>query len=573
MARRGKQKWTRRDVLKAGAAAAGATTLCYGMSIAGPKDKDKKEKKEKEEKPKGKGKDGGLPTSPRFTPFTQDLPIPPVLQPLAVGNPPFTPGAVFHGIAPEFANLAQFETFPTKYYEVRIRPTVAEIIPGIQTPMYGYNGLVPGPTIRARIGEPGVIRFHNDLAIENSVHYHGGHTPAHSDGYPNFYVLPGKARDYFYPNTVPRHNGQLDFTESPSTGWYHDHAMDITAETVLRGLAGFYLNFDDLEQNLIDSNVLPGDPFDIPVVIQDKRFNPDGTIFFDPLDHDGYIGDVFLCNGKAQPRLRVQRRKYRFRFLDGANARFFMLRMSNGQPFTQIGMDTWLLPFAIQRQTILLSMAKRADVIIDFTNAPAELTLNNIIEQDDGRGPGGKLLDPDVELPGTPLLKFIVEGPPVPNSATVQPGTPLRPNRPILANEIVATRTFEFDRRQGAWQINKQFFDPDIAQATPTLGTAERWILKNGGGGWWHPIHIHLESHQQQRLNGKIPPVYDRFKSDTTILGPGDEVEIFMKFRTFTGPFVFHCHNLEHEDMRMMFAFDPRTTPTTAPAPIQVRFP
>ncbi|MGZ0167883.1 MAG: multicopper oxidase domain-containing protein, partial [Planctomycetales bacterium] len=168
---------------------------------------------------------------------------------------------------------------------------------------------------------------------------------------------------------------------------------------------------------------------------------------------------------------------------------------------------------------------------------------------------------------------FIVEGPPQVNSATVDVGTPLRPHTPIHEEEVVATRIFEFERRKGAWQINHQFFDEHRADATPTLGTAERWILRNEGGGWWHPIHIHLESHQQIRQEGAIPPLEDRFKSDTALLGANTEIELLMKFRTFKGPFVFHCHNLGHEDMRMMFVFDPRVEPTQSPQPIQQSFP
>lgn len=355
--------------------------------------------------------------------------------------------------------------------------------------------------------------------------------------------------------------------------WYHDHGMDITAENVLKGLAGFFLTYDDLEMGLINSNVLPQDPYDIPIVIQDKTFNPDGTIFFDPLDHNGYLGDTFVVNGKVQPQLTVERRKYRFRFLDGANARFFELKLSNGQPFIGLGMDTWLFPNAIERDSLLLSPAKRADVIIDFTDAPDELFLENILVQEDGRGPKGKLFERETVNPGTPLLKFNVVGPRQPNSATVDVGTPLRPNTPIRPDEIVGTRVFGFERRKGAWQINDQFFDENLANATPTLGTAERWILRNEGGGWWHPIHIHLESHQIQSIDGVIPPIEDRFKSDTAMLGGGTEIELFMKFRTFKGPFVFHCHNLEHEDMRMMFVFDPRLTPTPSPQPIQQSFP
>ncbi len=516
-----------------------------------------------------------------YVPFTQEMPVAPVKQPLAVGTAPFEVGNVFHGVAPEYFNRVAaengqpyYEAFPTAFYEMRIQESTHEFFPGVQTPVYGYDGMVPGPTFKARVGQPVVIRQINELPdLEQSVHLHGGHNPAHSDGYPNFYVLPGEARDYYYTNTVPFERGEPDFTESPSTMWYHDHAMDLTAETVVKGLAGFFITQDDLEVGLVENNTLPRDEFDIPVVIQDKTFNPDGTIFFDPLDHNGYLGDTFIVNGNVQPAFRVQRRKYRFRFLNGANARFFLLRLSNGQPFVGLGKDTWLYPEAIRRDTLLLGMANRADVVIDFTNAPDELFLENILRQNDGRGPQGDLEEPDVLDEPIPLLKFIVEGDAPATDATVNIGTTLRPHRPIRQDEIVATRVFEFERRQGAWQINQQFFDENLANATPTLGTAERWILRNQGGGWWHPIHIHLESHQIQTVDGLAPLPEDAFKSDTAVLGPGTEIEIFMKFRTFRGPFVFHCHNLEHEDMRMMFVLDPRVEPTPAPQPLQQKFP
>ena len=201
-------------------------------------------------------------------------------------------------------------------------------------------------------------------------------------------------------------------------------------------------------------------------------------------------------------------------------------------------------------------MAERADVVVDFHDAPDVVFLENILRQDSGRGPGGDLQNPDVQIPGTPLVKFVVEGPNVANDATIQAGDLLRPNTPISAAEIVATRQFEFNRSEGAWQVNGQFFDENRSDANPAVGSAERWILKNGGGGWWHPIHIHLEAHQVQSFNGQAPPVYNSFKKDTTLLGPGDEAEVFIRFRDHLGRFVMHCHNLEHEDMRMMIRFD-----------------
>jgi FtsP/CotA-like multicopper oxidase with cupredoxin domain len=348
--------------------------------------------------------------------------------------------------------------------------------------------------------------------------------------------------------------------------------MDLTAENCIKGIAGFHLFTDDLEEQLIADNVLPSGAQDIPIILQDRRLRSDGTIFFDPLDHNGYLGDIQVANGVAQPYIRVQRRKYRLRFLDGANARFYLLKLTSGN-FTQIGNDSWLLPQAIETNELMLSPAKRADVIIDFRDAPSEVYLVNVLRQDSGRGPHGTSANPQRLNPGQPLIKFIVEGAPVDNDATVVPGTPLRPNHPIAASEVVATREFLFHRSNGAWMINGKFFDEFRADATPTLGTTEKWILRNGGGGWWHPIHIHLESHQIVRFNGQLPPPTQRHKNDVATLGPNDTAEIHMRFRTFTGPFVFHCHNLEHEDMRMMFVFDPRTNPTQAPQPIQAYYP
>jgi FtsP/CotA-like multicopper oxidase with cupredoxin domain len=583
-----KSAYSRRQALRLGGAALAAGVYAGVTSNASAKKGDRRRRKRDNDDNDDNDDvvDPGDTVGPNhfgYTPFTQPMPVPPVKQPLSVGTAPYKVGDVYHGVAPEYfdrsvaerPDLTWYETLPTAFYEMRMQHGVHEFFPGVSTPVYGYDGTHPGPTFKFRVGQPVVVRQWNDLhdVHETSVHLHGGHNPSHSDGYPNFYVLPGQARDYFYSNTVPMEHGEPDLTESPSTMWYHDHGMDITDANVAMGLVGFCLAFDELELDLIARNVLPAERFDIPLVVCDKKFNADGTIFFDPLDHNGYLGDVHLANGKVQPYFKVERRKYRFRILNGAGARVMELRLSNDQPFIRLGKDTWLYPEAIEEDRLLLGMANRADVIIDFTDAPDEVFLENILPQDDARGPNGTLTDRKSEIPGIPLVKFIVEGPPQRDSATVDVGTPLRPHTLIREDEIVRTRIFEFERRKGAWQINHKFFDEHRADAIPVLGTAERWILRNNSGGWWHPIHIHLESHQQVLQDGAIPPLSDRFKSDTALLGGNSEVQLFMKFRTFRGPFVFHCHNMAHEDMRMMFVFDPRTEPGAEPQAVQQVFP
>jgi FtsP/CotA-like multicopper oxidase with cupredoxin domain len=486
--------------------------------------------------------DGPPPTPIRFTPFTREMPVPPVLTPTTVSA-------------------------TEAFYVVHMKPVdpdspSAEIIPNVKTKnLVGYEGLYPGPTIRGHMGRADRVRQLNQVTFETSVHQHGGHNAFDSDGFPNDFTFPGGSKDYFYPNEpVGTHEPSgPDPNDNPSFLWYHDHAMDITGPNVYHGLAGFYLMTDDFEDGLISNHTLPSTDFDVPLVLQDRRFNADGSLFYDPFQHDGFLGDVFLANGKAQPFFHVQPRKYRFRVLNGHNARIIMLRLSNNDCFLQVGADSWLLPFAISRGHILLGMAERADVVVDFSGrSGSTIFLENILVQKDGRGPGGDLNNPDTRIPGTQLVKFLVDLPldTTKPDATLMAGTALRPNTPILEKEIAATRHFEFNRSNGAWQINGRFFDPNRVDAAPALGSAERWFLKNGGGGWWHPIHIHLEAHQVQSFNGRPPALWNSFKKDTTLLGPGDEAEVFMRFRDHGGPFVFHCHNIEHEDMRMMGVFD-----------------
>lgn len=502
---------------------------------------------------------------------------------------------VAHGIAPEFDGRVPGFPCPDwnrisdktheKEYRIAIEETVQSFFPGVDTPIFAYRdifaggpGRTPGPTFLTRFREPVVARFENhrtkDRApinttghdIEASIHLHGSHTPAHADGAPDFYVLAGEARDYYWPNIEPRVTqpdrragictGAFDPTWTPSTLWYHDHAMDITGFNVSRGLAGFYLLFDEREEQLIEDRVLPDifQGFDIGLALTDQRFNSDGTLFYDFFNHDGRLGDVFTVNGTVQPFLQVQRRKYRFRILNGSNARVYQLRLSNGQPFLVFGADSWLFPRAGLVKTFELASGQRHDVIIDFKNAPNEVFLENIMIQTSGRKGDG--VDPNKP---TQLMKFVVTGAPVANDVIIDDGTVIRDQwAPISDNEVVATRSFRSDRAMGAWTINNRFFNPRRTDAVPELGTTEQWTFENNSGGWWHPFHTHLEGFQIKSLNGKTPPFERSFNSDLVNLHGGEVAKVLIKFRTFTGPFSFHCHNVEHEDMRMMGFHDPR---------------
>ena len=454
-----------------------------------------------------------------YRPFSQPLFIPSVAQAMPRGTltpkpgqyerdgqlngKPRTPRGNFndvaHGIAPEFdgrvpgfpcSDWSRFSSHThEKEYRIIIEETVHPFFPGLSTPIFAFRdayasnseGRTPGPTFLTRFREPVVVRYENHLTknrgpinttghdIEASVHLHSSHVPSHADGAPDFYTLAGEAKDYFYPNIAPHVTqanprariceGSFDPTWIPSTLWYHDHAMDITGFNVSRGLAGFYLMFDEREEQLIEDNILP-DPAegtDIGLALTDQKFNADGTLFFDHFDHNGRLGDVFTVNGTVQPFLEVQRRKYRFRILNASNSRMYQLRLSNGQPFLVFGADTWLFPKAGLVKTFELAPGQRHDVIIDFQNAPDDLFLENIMLQSDGRKGDG--VDPSKP---TPLLKFVVKGAAVANDATIADGTIIRDQwEPISRNEIVAARSFRSDRSLGAWTINNRFLIQD----------------------------------------------------------------------------------------------------------------
>lgn len=484
-------------------------------------------------------------------PFSTPLPIPPVLSPTSSDE-------------------------STDYYELSIREGLAQLRPGAATPIVGFDGIAPGPTIIATRGRTVQVTQRNDWTEHVSVHNHGHKVAATSDGHPMDHIEPGEAKVYTYPND-----------QSAGTYWYHDHTMDLTGPHVYQGLAGFYLIQDPAEAAL----GLPSGAYDIPLLLQDKTFNDDNTLAYEHDRFVGFIGDTPLVNGAVSPFLDVGTRKYRFRVLNGANARPLALELriagsSAAEPFQIIGSDGGLLPAPLRSSVLLVAPAERYDVVVDFADYPVgtELELVSLppapafaaeygggapladlrggaplgpfagggfgprAGELRGAGADGPFLGPESlpELGG--LLKFVVaraEQDPSDVPSQLVDIERLDPADAVGEKEI----SFQFDGVD--WTMNGLIYDPERTDITSQLDQVYIWSLRNESP-LPHPFHKHLSLFNVLDINGQPPPRFASAWKDTVVVPPFGTARIVFKDETFTGTYVFHCHNLEHEDHRMM---------------------
>ncbi len=414
-----------------------------------------------------------------------------------------------------------------------------------RTVIWGFNGIYPGPTLRAVKGQPMVVRQINRLPVVDlpdpvhgmpgglpAVHLHGGHVAPEHDGHPREFISQGGFRDYHYPNS-----------QRAMSLFYHDHSHGHTGRRVYHGLAGAYL-IEDPEEQLLN---LPRGEFDIPLLIQDRVVTGSGQLVYS-LDHAsreaGVFGDLLLVNGVVQPHLPVKARKYRFRIINGSNARIYELQLSSGRPLIQIGTDGGLLPGPVEKKVIHLSPSERADVVIDFSAEPvgSKVVLRNCAGC---TGSTSALMRFDV-------MEAAVDDSTVPDCLSSWENLPVDSQAPI--------RQFELNRRtihgEVFWVINGKVYDmaaPPIA--TVQHGAVERWRFTNPTNHP-HPVHIHLVQFQVINING-IPqdPAWHGWK-DTFVAPVNGEITVMARFSGYTGRYLMHCHNLEHEDLGMMADFE-----------------
>ena len=531
-------------------------------------------------------------------------------------TPGFNPDVELEFTA-QTANVPIFAKGPT----TRVQQYVGRVIKGPQQTLQALPDNYLGPLLNLRRGQKIRVYFKNNVNEDSIIHWHGLHVPQNSDGHPMYSIAPGG--QYVY---------EFEVLNRAGTSIYHSHAHDLTAEQVYRGLAGMIRVSDDDEQRLD----LPSGEFDLPLVIQDRRFDANNQlqyIHMMPERMMGFLGDTILVNGKPNAEFEVKSRAYRVRVLNGSNSRIYKLGWNDGTPLTAIGTDAGLLAKPETRPYIMLAPGERVELWLDFSGRPigSKLDLYNLpysgvlpgmMERMGQRG-GMSMMHSRLPVGSKfPIAAFKViekvgDSPKLPASLvpfqrltehdTDNAANPL----PIAISMqhmkfTLNGKTFAMDKvldfeRVKLGSIKKiriyhdhgmggghgggssgmgmmggmRHGDDDSGNGGHRMGmmrgggdNSEQGMGMGGMGAMMdmaHPIHLHGQQFQILRRKSDnvrredYASVKDGFIDsgwkDTVLVMPGEEVEIVKPFQDYKGLFLYHCHNLEHEDLGMMRQF------------------
>jgi spore coat protein A, manganese oxidase len=452
----------------------------------------------------------------------------------------------------------------TARYDITARQGSAQIVPGLTTPVFGYNGSVPGPIISVKKGTPAVVTMRNHLPKNGpfggnfnlSTHLHGSASLPQYDGYASDTTGVGFYKGYHYPNFQPAR-----------TLWYHDHGVHWTAQNAYSGLAAQYHLHDDAEMEL-----LPQGEFDVPLTVNDTMFAANGSLAYDDNSHSGLWGDIILVNGRPWPKMTVQRRTYRFRILNASISRSYRWKLSNGMPLQVVAHDGGLAPKGVAVKSFRHGGAERYEVVIDFSKVPASTSTTRIELLNDSN-PNNINYD---------FIKKVMAFDVLPSSAPVtttrevngaqQPDPTW--NRDYDGFELVSSEIMSLqptgrekvvklrvERDSGFWTINGKTWvdvmDSEFKQvvANPEKDEVQVWEIENRSGGWFHPVHIHLIDFQVLTRNGKPRLPHEAGPKDVVYVGENETVRLLCKFTNQAGRYMVHCHNLPHEDHDMMQQF------------------
>lgn len=440
-----------------------------------------------------------------------------------------------------------------------------QILPGTQTRVYNYEGkllsgsgvtvqTIPdsylGPILRVKSGTKLRIFFKNNLIEDSIIHPHGLRVPEECDGHPMQAIGPGQTKVY-----------EFEMVDRAGPYWFHPHPHMRTAEQVMMGLAGL-MYVSDPEEEIAVPGASTG-ANDIPVVIQDRSFDRNNQIFYQPNMMWGFLGDRILVNGKLNAALSLEPRAYRLRLLNGSNARTYKLAWSNNMPLNVIGTDGGLLPAAVSRKYVMLMPGERVDMWADFSSLAGRHVILQSLAFQAGGGMGMRGMGGTANGAAFDILTVNVA-----RKATTRPvlgSLPALTARYDASNvpNYNAPRPFVISMgHMMTWLINGRVFEMESVAEDEKVNRDEtiawEWINNSSIP---HPMHIHNVQFQVlQRTAPSFNSGYNTVKDgfidngwkDTVLVWPGERVKIAMKFGPHAGMYMYHCHILEHEDMTMM---------------------
>ncbi|MFE1011723.1 multicopper oxidase family protein [Streptomyces sp. NPDC058794] len=422
----------------------------------------------------------------------------------------------------------------TRVFDLRMRPGQKEFVDGRKTDTWGFNGDYLGPTLRAQRGEKVRVRVRNGLDEASTVHWHGMHLPAKTDGGPHQMVAAG---DTWSPHWT--------VDQPAATLWYHPHPHGATEKHVQRGLAGMFI----LDDAASDRPALPTryGIDDLPLIVQDVSF--DGAAF----DHGrgmmqnvGFLGERTMVNGTLSPYREVADERVRLRLLNASTARTYNFGFSDDRAFDLVGTDGGLLARPATLERIQLSPGERAEIVVMMR--PGERTVLRSHPQDNygdawqKRFNGGDDFFDVLQLRAADRLR-------------PSPKTPAELGTLEVPDGTGAVKARHFDLKRSG--INGRAMAMDRVDETVTRGTTETWTVRNTNG-MPHNFHVHDVQFRVLEVNGGAPPAALRGPKDTVFVPNGTTMKLAMRFDGPADPdtpYMYHCHLLYHEDQGMMGQF------------------
>ncbi|MGR9116244.1 MAG: multicopper oxidase family protein [Gammaproteobacteria bacterium] len=494
-------------------------------------------------------------------------------------SPDFDPDVEIE-LKQEVVSIPIFEGKRTRVWKI-----FGKVVKGPESALLNHQGTYLGPTINLRKGQKVRIHLKNNLPAESILHWHGLHVPADMDGNPMYAVNHGET--YVY---------EFEILNRAGTYWYHAHTHSVTAKQVYSGLAGLFIIGDDEEKAL----ELPSGNYDIPLVIQDRSFDDQNQLVY--VSHmmqrmQGFLGDRIFVNGEPNFELPVETRAYRLRLLNGSNSRIYKLAWDDGSPFSVIGVDGGLLEHPEQHPYLMLGPGERRELWVDFSDRKVgtDLTLRSTSFASSGHGMmGGGLMGGGMmgrhrrgmmgghimsgsELPlggNYPLLRIKVVQQSHGKDVLPKRLSTVKPLQYSDAANAEHPRRITLSMRHMSALLNGRSYKMNDVRADEIIPVNTLQIIEfdNGFHGGMHgmmamphPMHLHGEQFQivKREVDSRYRQDYETVSEgwvdsgwkDTVLVMPGEKVTLLKPFNDFKGLFMYHCHNLEHEDLGMMRDF------------------